>query len=218
MPRIQAPTVAEHRARQRRAILDAARAHLAEEGRAPSLAQVGARAGLARSSVYDYFDSRNDLLAAVVADVFPDWADQVIGSMQAADTPGEKVWAYVEANMRLFSSSEQAVARALTSVVDPTVLAEPVTRFHQSLQEPLLAALQAHGEPQPQLVADLIDSMVVRASRDVREPEPGTDPSTLTTCLELLRTLLGPYLGRATPSDRRPPRAPRKSKRAGNYY
>ena len=194
MPRIQAPTVAEHRARQRRAILDAARAHLAEEGRAPSLAQVGARAGLARSSVYDYFASRDDLLAAVVADVFPDWAGQVTGSMEAADTPGGQVWAYVEANLRLFAGSEQAVARALTSVVDPSLLAEPVTRFHQSLQEPLVAALEAHGEAQPQLVADIIDSMVVRVSRDIWEPAPGTAPSTLTTCLELLERLLKPYL------------------------
>ncbi|GGM94182.1 TetR family transcriptional regulator [Terrabacter tumescens] len=194
MPRIQAPTVAEHRARQRRAILDAARAHLAEEGRAPSLAQVGARAGLARSSVYDYFDSRDDLLAAVVADVFPDWAGQVTGSMEAADTPGGQVWAYVEANLTLFAGSEQAVARALTSVVDPSLLAEPVSRFHQSLQEPLVAALEAHGEAQPQLVADIIDSMVVRVSRDIWEPAPGTAPSTLTTCLELLERLLKPYL------------------------
>lgn len=209
MPRIQAPTVAEHRARQRRAILDAARAHLAEEGRAPSLAQAGARAGLARSSVYDYFDSRDDLLAAVVADVFPDWADKVLGSMEAAQTPGEQVWAYVEANMRLFASSEQAVARALTSVVDPTLLAEPVTRFHQSLQEPLVAALQAHGETQPQLVADIIDSMVVRASRNVWEPEPAAAPSTLTTCLDLLRQLLGPYLEGVVPSHEPPTRVPR---------
>jgi AcrR family transcriptional regulator len=152
--------------------------------------------------VYEYFDSRDDLLAAVVADVFPDWARQVTGSMEAADTPGERVWAYVEANMRLFASSEQAIARALTSVVDPSLLAEPVARFHQSLQEPLIAALQAHGESQPQLVADIIDSMVVRASRDVSGPAPRTAASTLTTCLDLLERLLGSYLGLADPRPR----------------
>ena len=145
---IQAPTVAEHRARQRRAILDAARAHLAEEGRAPSLAQVGARIVLPDPACTN-FDSRNDLLAAVVADVFPDWADKVIRSMQAADTPGKQVWAYVEANMKLFASSEQAVARALTNVVDPTLLAEPVTRFHQSLQDPSWQHFGPTGKTSP---------------------------------------------------------------------
>lgn len=200
MPRIQAPTVAEHRARQRRAILDAARAHLAEEGRAPSLAEVGARAGLARSSVYEYFGSRDDLLAAVVADVFPDWAGKVREAIAAAASPGDQVWAYVEANLSLFASSEQAVARALSNVVDPTVLAEPMTRFHESLQEPLLAALRAHGETQPQLMADIIDSIVMRASHGLREPGDTASPADLGTALELLDRILGPYLGRTTPT------------------
>jgi AcrR family transcriptional regulator len=195
VPRIQAPTVAEHRARQRRAILDAARTHLAEEGAAPSLAQVGARAGLARSSVYEYFASREDLLAGVVADVFPDWAGQVIGAVEAAPTPGEKVWAYAEANMRLFASSEQAVARALTSVVDPALLAEPMTRFHESLQRPLVAALRTHGERQPQLMADIIDSIVVRASRDVWHANQRTAQRRLRAAIQLVRSLLEPYLG-----------------------
>lgn len=195
MPRIQAPSVAEHRARQRRAILDAAREYLAREGAAPSLAQVAGQAGLARSSVYEYFDSREDLLAGVVADVFPDWAGQVIGAVDAAPTPGKQVWAYVEANMRLFASSEQAVARALTTVVDPALLAEPMTRFHESLQKPLVAALRAHGESQPQLMADIIDSMVVRASRDVWNPDPRTARRRLGAALALVRSLLQPYLG-----------------------
>lgn len=61
---------------------------------------------------------------------------------------------------------------------------------------------------QPQLVADLIDSMVVRATRDVKDPEHGTDPSALTSCLDLLQDLLGPYLGQTAPSGRRGRPAP----------
>lgn len=198
MPRIQAPTVAEHRARQRRAILDAALAHLAEHGTAPSLADVGARAGLARSSVYEYFSSRDDLLAEVVADVFPAWAARITEAVEAAPTPGRQVWAYVKANMELFAGAEQAVARALTSVVDPAVLATPMTRFHESLQKPLLAALRANGETQPEVMADIIGSMVVRASRDVWSPDKRTAARRLDAGLTLLRSLLGPYLGLAT--------------------
>ena len=199
MPRIQAPTVAEHRARQRRAILDAARAHLAEVGRAPSLADAGARAGLARSSVYEYFASREDLLTAVVADVFPDWADQVVSAIEQRETPGEQIWAYVEANMRLFAGAEQAVAHALATVVDPSVLAEPMARFHQSLQEPLLRALREHGEAEPDLMADVIDAMVLRASRDLREPDHAGGERSAGAALELLYRLLGPYLGLVPP-------------------
>ncbi len=195
MPRIQAPTVAEHRARQRRAILDAALAHLAEKGQAPSLADVGAKTGLARSSVYEYFSSRDDLLAEVIADVFPAWATRITEAVTAAPTPGQQVWAYVKANMELFAGSEQAVARALTNVVDPAVLATPMAQFHQSLQKPLLAALRAHGESQPELMADIIGSMVVRTSRDLWSPNRRTAQRRLNTGLAFLRNLLGPYLG-----------------------
>ncbi|HLU31431.1 MAG TPA: helix-turn-helix domain-containing protein, partial [Acidimicrobiia bacterium] len=62
MPRIKAETLAEHRELQRRAVLEAARDLLAETGKAPSLAEVGERAGLARSSMYHYARSRDDLL------------------------------------------------------------------------------------------------------------------------------------------------------------
>jgi AcrR family transcriptional regulator len=194
VPRIQAPTVAEHRARQRRAILDAALAHLAEQETAPSLADVGARAGLARSSVYEYFSSRDDLLAEVVADVFPAWAARITEAVEAAPTPGQQVWAYVKANMELFAGAEQAVARALTTVVDPAVLAAPMTRFHESLQKPLLAALRAHGESQPEVMADIIGSMVVRASRDVWSPDKRTARRRLNAGLTLLHSLLDAYL------------------------
>src|SRR5690606_41849624 len=65
-------------------------------------------------SIYRYFTSAEELLAGVVADVFPDWAGRVRARMEAAPSPGEKVWAYVEANMDLFASTEQDVASALS--------------------------------------------------------------------------------------------------------
>lgn len=165
MPRIDAPTVAEHHDRQRRALLDAARALLAETGEAPSMTAVGRRAGLARSSVYQYFSSPEALLHGVVADVFPDWATQVRDRVEAATTPGGKVWAYIEANVDLFASSEQAVAAALARVVDPSVLRGPMHEFHAQLQVPLREALTALGEPEVALMAETLDALIVQAAR-----------------------------------------------------
>jgi len=165
VPRIDAPTVAEHHDRQHRALLDAARALLAETGDAPSMAEVGRRAGLARSSVYQYFSSPEALLHGVVADVFPDWATQVRERVEATATPGGKVWAYIEANVDLFASSEQAVAAALTRVVDPSVLRGPMREFHAQLQVPLRDALTALGEPEVASMAETIDALIVQAAR-----------------------------------------------------
>ncbi len=196
MPRINAATVAEHRALQRRAVLDAARDLLAETGQAPSLAEVGKRAGLARSSVYEYARSRDDLMAAVVADVFPGWADRIRTAIAQAPTPAEKVWAYVESNVAFFSGSEQRVARALGSVVDPAILHGPMQEFHTALQEPLREALRDLGDPAPDAVADLVDAMLLSATSQLRgaqHPEVGIDDRE--AALAPLRRVLGPYLG-----------------------
>ncbi|MGP7961526.1 TetR/AcrR family transcriptional regulator [Sanguibacter sp. A247] len=194
MPRISAATVAEHRAMQQRAVLDAARDLLAETGHAPSLAEVGRRAGLARSSVYQYARSREDLMAAVVADVFPAWASRTRAAVDEAATPGHSVWAYVVSNVSFFSGSENRVARALGSVVDPEVLEGPMTEFHRALQEPLIGALSAHGEPDARATADIIDAMILGATRELRSRTDVIDPAERDETLAQLRRILGPYL------------------------
>jgi AcrR family transcriptional regulator len=197
VPRIDAPTVAEHHARQRRALLDAARSLLAETGQAPSMAAVGRRTGLARSSVYQYFASPEDLLHAVVADVFPDWANQVQQRVRAAVAPGEQVWAYIEANIDLFASSEQAVAHALTRVVEPHVLQGPMEQFHSQLQIPLREALAAFEEPEVTAIAEMIDAMIAHASRGAGSDHLACSPPVMQrdVALRRLRRVLGGYLG-----------------------
>ena len=190
MPRIQAPTVAEQRQRQERVILDAARSLLAASTQPLTLAAVGRKAGLPRSSVYQYFSSRDDLLAAVVADVFPEWARQVRERVEAVDTPGGRVWAYIVANVGLFASSEQAVARALAVAVDPHVLHGPMSAFHAELQAPLRAALADLGEPDPIAVAELVDLLIVQVSHELDQPT-GFEQERV---LAMLRRLLGGYL------------------------
>lgn len=198
MPRIDAPTVAEHHTRQRRALLDAARALLAETGQAPSMSAVGVRAGLARTSVYQYFSSSDALMHAVVADVFPDWARKVQQRVDDAGSPGERVWAYVEAQIELFGSSEQFVAQALTRVVDPSVLRGPMQDFHAQLQVPLRQALTDLGEPEVAAMAETIDALILQTSRS---PEAEADHCATghgqhhEESLQRLRRLIGGYLG-----------------------
>lgn len=198
MPRIQAATVVEHHAQQRRALLDATRALLAENAEVPSMGAVGRRAGLARSSVYQYFASADDLLAAVVADVFPDWAAQVTAAVGAASSPADRVWAYIEANVALFASSEQAVARALARVVEPDVLQGPMEAFHAQLQVPLLQALADQGEPEPGVMAEFIDLLILHGTRGLRGDAP--DPTEAPAALARLRRLLGGYLRLTLPT------------------
>ncbi|MCD4525313.1 TetR/AcrR family transcriptional regulator [Nocardioides sp. cx-173] len=194
MPRITGATVAEHHAQQRRALLDAARQILAEKGEVPAMGEVGRRAGLARSSVYQYFSSSEDLLAAVVGDAFPDWARQVLDKVASAPTPGTRVWAYVEANIDLFASSELAVAQVLRRIVDPQVLQRPMKDFHVQLQRPLRQALADLGDPEPEAMAEHVDSLVMQASTEIGAAPEDSRPEARLRALARLRRLLSGYL------------------------
>lgn len=194
MPRINAATVAEHHDLQRRSLLKAARMLLAETGEAPTMGQVGERAGLARSSVYQYFASADELFTAVVADIFPDWAARVLDRVATAPTPGDRVWAYVEANIDLFASSEQAVAQALARIVDPQVLHPPMRTFHLQLQVPLRQALSDLGEPEPGEMGQYIDSLILQTSQELGESDLAERPVARTRTLARLRRLLAGYL------------------------
>lgn len=155
---------------------------------------VGERVGLARSSVYQYFASTEELLAAVVADIFPAWAEQVLDKVVAARTPGSRVWAYVEANVELFASSEQAVAAALTRVVDPQVLQGPMHEFHARLQTPLHKALEELGEDEPAAMAEHINSLIMQAARDLDGSDPQVRGERRARALDRLHRLLRGYL------------------------
>ena len=189
MPKIQASTVAEHRAAQRAALLDAARTLLSEHPeQIPSLADVARHAGLARSSAYSYFKSRTDMFDVLVADTFPRWSAFVEKQMAEARTPGARILAYVEANLQLVARGDHALARAMATVGNSEVLATSSRLLHDSLEAPLRAALADHGASDPNRMAEVIQSIVYALSRMI---ENGLD---LPSATGLARELLTPYV------------------------
>jgi AcrR family transcriptional regulator len=193
VPKIQAATVAEHRAMQRKAILDAARDILAQGGsEAPSLSAVAQRAGLARSSIYQYFASKDDLLEAVIAEMFPRWAAYVEARIEEVSDPADRALAYVDANLRLVASGEHAIARGLAAFARVELLAESSRALHEQLRTPLDEALAALGCDDPEAMGELIHAVVQRASLML---EDGT--LTEERARSLARELLEPYLRRS---------------------
>ncbi|HWK93646.1 MAG TPA: TetR/AcrR family transcriptional regulator [Luteimicrobium sp.] len=168
MPRITAPTVPEHRAAQRRAVLEAARALLVDDpGTEPTFGAIAERAGLARSSVYHYFGSRDELFLAVALDELPRWQRSVGDAMAAAPDAPARVLAYAAANIDLVASGDHAVVDALAAF-SPRAFTDPqVAAMHRALAEPLVEALGECGLDDAPLLAELVDAVVHRASRAV---------------------------------------------------
>lgn len=85
MPRIRAATIDEHKALTRAALLAAARELIEDHESADiSLAEVALCAGVGRTTFYDYFSDRDDLIAALVEDELPVVLDELISSVDRA--------------------------------------------------------------------------------------------------------------------------------------
>ncbi|GAA0558461.1 TetR/AcrR family transcriptional regulator [Actinomadura livida] len=166
MPKISEATVAEHRARQLRTLLDAARALVAEEGiEALSLAELARRVGLSRPSLYEYFRSKDDLVAAIVEAELPRWASLVEEALQGPGDLEGKVGAYIRVQLGVMTDGRHAAAVALAehALAEPAL--ERIRTGHAQLLRPLVAALEEAGVPGAELRAELIQGMVDAAAR-----------------------------------------------------
>jgi AcrR family transcriptional regulator len=84
VPKIRAASIDEHKELTRRSLLDAAYRVIAEAGSAEvPLGEIALSAGVGRTTFYDYFDDRDDVIASLVEDKLPDVIAELIESVPA---------------------------------------------------------------------------------------------------------------------------------------
>lgn len=146
MPRISAPTVAEHRALQRDALLHAARDLLVDQGAdAVTPARLGEATGLARNSVYTYFPSSGAVLAELVEDGFRRWAVAIDTALVGATDPVDRLERYVSSTLIQAAAGEHRVAVELANVALPDACRERVGELHRQLEVTLHAIIESLG-------------------------------------------------------------------------
>jgi len=155
VPKIDAPTVAEHRAMIRTRLIDAAEAILRESPSSHLTAgAVTSAVGIARNSIYRYVDSVEDLRSLVVDRYLPGWLTTVSAAMEIAGSPGEGVVAWVRSNLEQAAVTghgwlmEAARTRSANASIDDTV-----AQAHSGMRDTLTNAwsdlLQHHPERVP---------------------------------------------------------------------
>lgn len=148
MPKISAPTVAEHR-EQRRADLLTAATSLILRGRAFTVAEVATEVGLSRSAVYEYYSGAGDLVADVLVDELTDWADHLREATAHHVEPADVVDAWVVAVLGYVADGRHALVRAAASIELPPTRRAEVQALHRELIAPLHEALVAMDASEP---------------------------------------------------------------------
>jgi AcrR family transcriptional regulator len=190
MPKIDAPTVAEHHSKQRAALLAAATTLLAEEGLdAITLAAVGSAAGLARSSVYQYFDSAPALLAAVIEDVMPRAAKELAEAVARARTPEQRIDAFVRATLDTATDPIHRSLSALAQAPLPAQCRVRISELHHEQFAPLRAAVAELDVPDPELTTRLIRGLIQAAAGSICDG--ARKPHVMVRTLELIHRGLG---------------------------
>ena len=92
MPRIRAESIAEHRALTRAEILDSAQSLFAEFGyEDTSFGDIAAAVGIGRTTLYDYFVDKDDLLASLVEATLPTTIREMVSSIAEDAEPVERL-------------------------------------------------------------------------------------------------------------------------------
>jgi AcrR family transcriptional regulator len=146
MPKISAPTVAEHRATQRAALIRAGEAVLLESGMAAVAPRaVCERAGLARSSFYDYFATKDDLLVAIAIDAIERWDAEIEQELAGVEPGLAKLRRFVDATMAMTAAGKHAIAGAMREADLSPSRYEDLMALHDALMRPLARIVEDLG-------------------------------------------------------------------------
>jgi len=173
VPRIDAPTVAEHRDQRRADLLSAGHDLVLSGGPdAVTMTAVAARAGLSRTAVYEYFASTQDLLAAVLGERMAAWTVEVEQALADVDDPEAKLTIYVQVSLGLITDGSHTLLALLSAETLPADVRRQLTGVHATLAAPLSSAVAQLGVPDVDQATRYVQGVVEAAARRI---EPGQD-------------------------------------------
>lgn len=193
MPRIKTPTLADHRDWRRSQLIEAAAAIALESGgEAITVASVAARAGLSRTSVYEYFASSADLAADLVIDELESFATALESATADVLDPQESVQRWIEASLQYIADGRHLLAKALNAVDLPRSRGAAIGAAHRALLAPLKAKLSEMGISEIDFALSMIQSTTDSASRRIESGDDAEQVISSTTqfCIAGLSALM----------------------------
>ena len=140
VPKISAPSIAEHHEARRDALLAAA-TQLMLSGTPFTVAQVATEVGLSRSAVYEYYASAADLVADVLVDEMALWVDEISPMVEAESEPLARIETWVRGVLGYVKDGRHVLVKSAGSVELPEARRVQVTSMHRELVAPLVQAL-----------------------------------------------------------------------------
>ena len=165
MPKIAAPTIGEHRELRRSQLISAAmELALTEGAQAVTVSAVAAKAGLARTSIYEYFASSADLVADLVLEELSHYAHRLSDALIDVNDPFEKIERWIAEGLRYVADGRHMLVKSLNTISTPEDRKEEIALGHRHLMAPLRQALHETGIVEIQSASSMLQAVTDAAS------------------------------------------------------
>jgi AcrR family transcriptional regulator len=145
-PKIQAATVVEQRQMRQRQLIDAALSIALESGAANiTVAAVAKRAGLARSSIYEYFSSSADLIADLVIEELALYQNRLAQAVMGTQDPYQHIELWIAEALQYVVDGRHMLIKSLNAAAIPEFRRDEISQGHRNLMTTISAPLQKIG-------------------------------------------------------------------------
>ena len=145
-PKIQAATIVEQRAMRQRQLIDAALAIALESGAASiTVGAVAQRAGLARSSIYEYFSSSADLIADLVIEELALYQKRLSHAVIGTQDPYQHIELWIAEALQYVVDGRHMLVKSLNAATIPEFRRDEISQGHRNLMTTISAPLQEIG-------------------------------------------------------------------------
>jgi len=145
-PKIQAATLVEQRQMRQRQLIDAALAIALESGAANiTVAAVAKRAGVARSSMYEYFSSSADLIADLVIEELALYQERLAQAVKGTEDPYQHIELWIAEALQYVVDGRHMLIKSLNAATIPEFRRDEISQGHRNLMTTISAPLQEIG-------------------------------------------------------------------------
>ena len=145
-PKIQARTILEQRKMRQSQIIDAALSIALKDGASSiTVAAVAKKAGIARSSVYEYFSSSADLVADLVMEELSIYQERLMTAVKDVQDPYRYIELWIAEALEYVIDGRHLLVKSLNSAAIPEFRRGEIAQGHRNLMASIAAPLKQMG-------------------------------------------------------------------------
>ena len=110
-----------------------------------SMTELARRAGLSRTSVYDYFASSSDVISQILIQELDNYVNLLSSAVKSAVSPEDRIRAWIEASLRYVTNGDHLLAKGMGALSANQESIRIFRAKHQLLLAPLTAVFTELG-------------------------------------------------------------------------